>query len=80
MNVNAMVYAGLVIGGLAIVVAVYWLIKGSKDTTATKEDIDALGEKIETAIDNLANEITDMKQSVTKSIDSLANEIKLERQ
>lgn len=63
-NMNGFVIAGLTMFAVAIGFAVYWLIKKSKDTTATRGDIEALGTKlgefgtkIETAINNLANEI-----------------------
>jgi len=45
-TMNWLVVLGLVIGVSAIIMAIIWLIKGSKDPTATKDDIDKLGDVI----------------------------------
>jgi len=56
-NMNWLIYVGLGLIAAAAVLAVIWLIRGSRDTTATKNDINRLGKKIETSLNNLANEI-----------------------
>ncbi len=63
---NWLIYMGFGLVAVAVILATIWLKRGSRDTTATKDDINALGKKIETALDNLSNEIGDMKESVTK--------------
>ena len=52
-----LIYMGFGLVAVAVILATIWLKQGSKDKTATKDDINALGKKIETALDNLANEI-----------------------
>jgi hypothetical protein len=71
---------GFGLAAVAVILATIWLKRGSRDTTAAKDDINALGKKIETALDNLSNEIGNMKESVTESIDSLINEIRQDRE
>lgn len=77
---SVMSWIGVGFGVAAFILAACWLITGSKDTTATKEDIDALSKTIEAALDNLSGEIRQMKESVTKSIDHLASEIRQDRE
>jgi uncharacterized membrane protein (DUF485 family) len=80
LNMNWLIYMGFGLVAVAVILATIWLKRGSRDTTATKDDINALGKKIEIALDNLSNKIGDMKESVTKSIDSLINEIRQDRE
>lgn len=68
-HMNLSVYVGFGLMALAVVVAGYWLIEGSKDTSATKEDID-----------DLANEIKSEIRGMKKSIDDLVNEIRKDRE
>ena len=56
-DMSWMIGLGLSIWVSAIVIAIIWLVQGSKDPTATKKNIDKLGTRIETAIKGLANEI-----------------------
>jgi len=51
-DMNWIIGLGLGIGILAIIIGVIWLVRGSKDPTAMKDDIDKLGTRIETAINN----------------------------
>jgi len=45
-DMNGVVVFGLVVGALAILLGIIWLIKGSKDITATKDDIKGLNKEI----------------------------------
>ena len=49
-TMSVWIWLGLGCAALAIILVVFWLIKGSKDPTATKDDITKLGDKIEKAI------------------------------
>ena len=71
---NGLVYAGFGIVVVAVVFAIIWLKQGSKDKTATEDDIKELSNvlgvkidesstRIETAINNLADEIRGDKEN-----------------
>lgn len=49
-DMNWVIRLGLGIGILAIIIAIIWLVQGSEDPTATKGDIDKLGNRIERLI------------------------------
>ncbi len=70
-KMNWMVVLGLSIGGLAIILGIIWLIKGSKDPTATEGDITKLGHKIEKAIKASQKEGTNMLGNKLDEIISL---------
>jgi hypothetical protein len=68
-NMNIPVYIGFGLLALAIGVAIYWLIKPTRDDPATKKDVD-----------NLANKIKSELKDIKKSTDNLADEIRKDRE
>ena len=70
---NALAWVGIGIVVLAVAVAVHWIITGSKDRTATTDDITRLG--------NTLNEKIDRVSARTETaINNLTKEIRLARQ
>lgn len=68
-NMNWLIHVGFGLIAAAVVLAIIWLIRGSRDTTATKKDINRLGKKIDR-----------LGKKIETPLNKLANEIKLERE